>query len=109
MPELVLVAQNVCKAPSVFVLEGVERKIEDDEELGDEVIIADLRDDWHVVVTISTEPESIAPGELLAKTAQIDYDVRSLQWRMRADLRGRFLLREFRWGEHPLLKEEGLV
>ncbi|MCH8083472.1 MAG: hypothetical protein IH885_04485 [Myxococcales bacterium] len=109
MPELVLVAQNVVDAPSVFVLEGVERKINDDVQLGDEVIVVDLRDEWHVVITISTEPDSISPGELLAKRAEIDYDVRSLQWRARADLRGRFLLREFRWGDHALIKQEGIV
>lgn len=108
MAKLTLVAQNICGAPSRFLLLGQEPAEMAPIKPGEVVYqFASERARQHTVITIESKP--VEPGRVLCKEAELDYDVRTLSWVVPHELRRRFRILRFTWGDHSLLATKGII
>lgn len=107
MPKLTLVGRNVCGHPSPFCLRGF-LGTPSGIKAPDGSVLIELDTELEPVIRIASE--SVAAGETFKHESEIEaLDVRAMQWAAPSNLRGRFELISFTWGEHKLIRQPGTI
>ena len=104
MPKLKIVARNVTKAPSLFIIRAFDKRLEDIS-----IVTPDAVTQAFVTEVISPEP--VEPGVLWTTESpnSIDHDMTKFFWYVPTEYKGRFYIESFKWGDKDILFKAGLV
>lgn len=108
MPKLLLVARNISGAPSPFVLDAFTA-----EPTEESIIVTPNEDqtaDPNHCMRLNYDRE-VGPGERIKieGDVEVNYDFLKLHWRTPREIRQRFQLEHFTFGEHALIKAGGWI